>query len=165
MRILTSFHSICVIWVCISSSSRTQEKKYETLITPLVEAHLSTTTRSWATLKWAYTTPVFLSSPLDLLMDKAPRASSSDNFLKASHLSGSNGVDCDLNGANHILDFKTLEGLSPFTLRQHLCYSRGHSREKAKSCQQREQQSYKEARLGAERLAERSEWPNRERTK
>ena len=29
-----------------------------------------------------YTTPVFLSSPPDLLMDKAPRTSSSDNFLK-----------------------------------------------------------------------------------
>jgi hypothetical protein len=52
------------------------------LITPLVEAHLSTTTRSWATLKWAYTTPVFLSSPPDLLMDKAKRAPSGDNFLK-----------------------------------------------------------------------------------
>jgi len=47
-----------------------------------VEAHLSTTTRSWATSKWAYTTPVFLSSPPDLLMDKAPRTPSGDNFLK-----------------------------------------------------------------------------------
>ena len=49
-------------------------------------AHLSTTTRSWATLKWAYTTPVFLSSSPDLLMDKAPRTPSGsetgDNFLK-----------------------------------------------------------------------------------
>ena len=31
-----------------------------------------------------------------------------------SHLSGSNGVDCDLDGANHIVDFKTLQGLSHY---------------------------------------------------
>jgi hypothetical protein len=34
--------------------------------------------------------------------------------LRATHLSGSNGVDCDLNGADHISDFKTLEGLSHY---------------------------------------------------
>ena len=28
--------------------------------------------------------------------------------------SGSNGVDCDLDGANHIVDFKTLQGLSHY---------------------------------------------------
>jgi hypothetical protein len=35
-----------------------------------------------------------------------------DLVIRASHLSGSNGVDCDLDGANHIVDFKTLQGLS-----------------------------------------------------
>ena len=65
-----------------------------------------------------------------------PNFSSSDNFLKtraalhsslektnkiiphlvigASHLSGSNGVGFDLDGANHIVDFKTLQGLSHY---------------------------------------------------
>ena len=35
-------------------------------------------------------------------------------MIRASHLSGSNGVDCDLNGANHIVDFRTLQGLSSY---------------------------------------------------
>ena len=65
-----------------------------------------------------------------------PNFSSSDNFLKtraalhsslektnkiiphlvigASHLSGSNGVGFDLDGANHIVDFKTRQGLSHY---------------------------------------------------
>jgi hypothetical protein len=46
-----------------------------------VEAHLSTTKRPWARLKWAYTTLVFLASPLDLLIDKAPWELSSGNSL------------------------------------------------------------------------------------
>ena len=37
-----------------------------------------------------------------------------DLVIRASHLSGSNGVDCDLDGANHIVDFKTLQGLSHY---------------------------------------------------
>jgi len=84
-----------------------------------------------------------------------------DLVIRASHLSGSNVVDCDLDGANHIVDFKTTR---PFTIRQHLYYSWGNSGEKAKSCQQRVPRSYKEARLGAARHAARSERPNRERT-
>jgi len=35
-----------------------------------------------------------------------------DLVLIAIHLSGSNGVDCALDGADHIVDFKTLQGLS-----------------------------------------------------
>ena len=35
-----------------------------------------------------------------------------DLLLIAIHLSGSNGVDCVLDGADHIVDFKTLQGLS-----------------------------------------------------
>ena len=34
--------------------------------------------------------------------------------IRESHLSGSYGADCDLDGANHIVDFKTLQGLSHF---------------------------------------------------
>jgi hypothetical protein len=37
-----------------------------------------------------------------------------DLVIRASHLSGSNGVDCDLDGADHIVDFKTLQGLSHY---------------------------------------------------
>ena len=37
-----------------------------------------------------------------------------DRVIKASHLSGSNGADCDLDGANQIVDFKTLQGLSHY---------------------------------------------------
>ena len=46
-----------------------------------------------------------------------------DLVIRASHLSGINGVDCDLDGANHIVDFKTLQGLSHYDttfVRQHL---------------------------------------------
>ena len=97
-------------------------------------------------------------------MDKAPRTSSSDNFLKtraalhsrkqtksygpdlvirASHLSGSNGVDCDLDGANYIVDFKTLQGLSHY---DNTSTIPGATLEKeAKSCQQRVLRPYKEA--------------------
>ena len=35
-----------------------------------------------------------------------------DLVLIAIHLSGSNGADCALDGADHIVDFKTLQGLS-----------------------------------------------------
>ena len=35
-------------------------------------------------------------------------------MIRASHLSGNNGVDCDLDGANHIVDSKTLQGLSHY---------------------------------------------------
>ncbi len=35
-------------------------------------------------------------------------------MIRASHLSGSNGVDCDLTGANHIVDFKRPQGLSHY---------------------------------------------------
>jgi len=38
-----------------------------------------------------------------------------DLVIRASHLSGGNGVDCDLDGANHIKDFKTLQGLHTTT--------------------------------------------------
>jgi hypothetical protein len=34
--------------------------------------------------------------------------------IRASHFSGSNGVDCDLGGTNHIVDFKALQGLSHY---------------------------------------------------
>jgi hypothetical protein len=34
--------------------------------------------------------------------------------IRASYLSGSNGVDCDSDGSDHIVDFKTLQGLSHF---------------------------------------------------
>ena len=32
-----------------------------------------------------------------------------DHVIRASHLSGSNGFDCDLDGADQIVDFKTLQ--------------------------------------------------------
>ena len=35
-------------------------------------------------------------------------------MIRASYLSGSNGVDCDSDGSDHIVDFKTLQGLSHF---------------------------------------------------
>jgi hypothetical protein len=34
--------------------------------------------------------------------------------MRASHLLGSNGVDCYLDGVNHVVDFKTLQGLSHY---------------------------------------------------
>ena len=37
-----------------------------------------------------------------------------DGRQKCAHLSGSNGVDCALDGADHIVDFKTLQGLSHY---------------------------------------------------
>ena len=37
-----------------------------------------------------------------------------DLELIAIHLSGSNGVDCALDGADHIVDFETLQGLSHY---------------------------------------------------
>jgi len=40
-----------------------------------------------------------------------------DLLLIAIHLSGSDGVDCALGGADHILDFKTLQGLSHYKFR------------------------------------------------
>jgi hypothetical protein len=37
-----------------------------------------------------------------------------DLVIRTTHLSGSNGVDCVLDGADHIVDFKTLQGLSHY---------------------------------------------------
>ena len=35
-------------------------------------------------------------------------------MIRASHLSGSYGGDCDLDGSNHIVDFNTLQVLSHY---------------------------------------------------
>jgi len=43
-----------------------------------------------------------------------PRRAEIRRLTGRNHLSGSNGVDCDLNGAYNILDFNTLHGLSQY---------------------------------------------------
>jgi len=60
---------------------------------------------------------VFLSSPPDLpkrLFTRENKQNHTRNVIGASHLSGSNGVDCDLYGTNHIVDFMALQGLSHY---------------------------------------------------
>jgi hypothetical protein len=79
-----------------------------------------------------------------------------DLVIRASHLSGSNGVDCNLDGSNHIVDFRTLQGLSHYDNTSTIPGATLEKRQKARS--------HKEARLGAAWLAARSERPNRERT-
>ena len=60
---------------------------------------------------------MFLSSPPDLpkrLFTRENKQNHTRNVIGASHLSGSNGVDCDLYGTNHIVDFMALQGLSHY---------------------------------------------------
>jgi len=80
--------------------------------------------------------------------------------IRASHLSGRNGADCDLNGANQIVDFKTLQALSHY---DNTSTIPGATLEKRQKAVKKEYHD-RTRKLGAEWLAARSERPNRERT-
>jgi hypothetical protein len=80
--------------------------------------------------------------------------------IRASHLSGSNGVGCDLDGANQIVDFKTLQGLSHY---DNTSTIPGETLEKRQKAVNKEYHD-RTRKLGAAWLAARSGRPNRERT-
>jgi hypothetical protein len=69
-----------------------------------------------------------------------------DLVIRASHLSGSNGAGCDLDGTNHIVDFKTLRGLSHY---DNTSTIPGETLEKRQKAVNKEYHSHKEARTRA----------------
>ena len=97
----------------------------------MVEAHLSTTTRSWAVGLHDASVPFKSTGSANgqgikgTFVGQLPENPSGSSLektnkiipdlaIRASHLSGSNGVDCDLDGTNRIVDFKSLQGLSHY---------------------------------------------------
>jgi hypothetical protein len=86
-----------------------------------------------------------------------------DLVIRASHLSGSNGVDCDLDGANQFLDFRSLQGLSHYENTSTIPGATLYKRQKAVNKEYHDRTRKLDS-TGAAWLAARSERPNRERT-